>query len=356
MTRLVVALFLMMAGMAQAHETTRSYLTLSRNAETVTASLRVAFRDIEVAVWLDDDLDGLITWAETTARLASVQTYALANIGLDAGGPCALTPGQTGVSVRGGIDYLELDFTGICPDAMAPLTATSRLFADIDPDHRLFLSARTGGVATNSVLGKDDPHSQLDGDTGGAFSAFLTYFRLGVEHLAGGADHLLFLLVLMLPAISARGNPRRAAMGVLVAITGFTLAHALTLTAATLQVLRPPTGVIEILIALSIVVTAIDNVRPFIPASRAAVAGFFGLIHGFGFATVLGGLDLSGGNLALALIGFNLGIEAAQIAAVVIVMPALYMLRAGRVLLWSGSLGAGFAGAVWVWSRLGAWA
>ena len=100
----------------------------------------------------------------------------------------------------------------------------------------------------------------------------------------------------------------------LAAVTGFTLAHALTLTAATTELLRPPTDLIEALIALSIVVTAADNVRPFIPAPRAAVAAFFGTIHGFGFASALGALQLTGGGLAVALVGFNLGIEAAQVA------------------------------------------
>jgi hypothetical protein len=349
---LVMSLAVLFATAANAHETTRSYLALTRDGPDVTAGLRVAFRDIEVAVWLDDNLDGQITWAETMARLPAVQAYVLANIDLMAGGPCTLTAQEAGVSASGGIDYLELALAGTCPDATVPLIAQSRLFDGIDPDHRLFLSAQTGGVATNAVLGNDAPRAQLDGDTGGAFGAFATYFRMGMAHLAGGADHLLFLLVLMLPAVSTPGNARRAAMGVLLAVTGFTLAHALTLTAATLQVLRPPTGVIEVLIALSIVVTAVDNIRPFVPAPRAAVAAFFGLIHGFGFATVLGGLDVSGGQLVLALVGFNLGIEAAQVAAVLTVMPALYMLRAGRVLLWSGSLAAGVAGIVWAWQRV----
>lgn len=352
MIRLVVFLFLSMSGMVAAHETTRSYLDLTRDAQDVRADLRVAFRDIEVAVWVDDDLDGQITWGETLARLPMVQAYVMAGLTLSAGGPCMMKAGDAGISSQAGIDYLNLTLTASCPDAAAPLIAASRLFADIDPDHRLFLSAQTGGMAVNALLGGDTPSVQLSGDTVGQVASFLAYFQMGMDHFAGGADHLLFLLVLMLPAISMPGNPRKAALGVALAITGFTLAHALTLSAATLQVLRPPTGVIEVLIALSIVVTAIDNLRPFIPAPRVAVAAFFGLIHGFGFASVLGGLNLSGGQLVLALVGFNLGIEAAQIAAVIVVMPALYILRSGGMVLWVGSIGAAMAGAVWVWLRV----
>ena len=117
----------------------------------------------------------------------------------------------------------------------------------------------------------------------------------------------------------------------LTAATGFTLAHALTLTAATTELLRPPADLVNALVALSIVITAADNLRPFIPAPRAAVAAFFGTIHGFGFASALGAMQLTGSSLALALVGFNLGIEAAQVGLILLTMPALYMLGGGRL-------------------------
>ena len=139
----------------------------------------------------------------------------------------------------------------------------------------------------------------------------------------------------------------------LTAVTGFTLAHALTLTASATELLRPPSGLVEALVALSIVITAADNVRPFIPAPRAAVAALFGTIHGFGFASALGSLQLTGVGLATALVGFNLGIEAAQVAVVLIVMPALYVLGNGRLLLWGGSAAAGAVGSWWLWIRPG---
>ncbi len=340
---------------ASAHETTRSYLALTRDQATLTADLSIAFRDIEVAVWLDEDLDGRITWAEAEGRLPAVTAYALAGISLDAGGPCVLTQTGADVSTNGGIDYLDLRLTGTCPAAGAALTATSRLFADIDPDHRLFLTATTDGQATTTVLGPQQPQVTIAAGSGGSLAIFLAYLRAGLEHLAGGADHLVFLIVLMLPAIATTGAPRRAAMGVLMAATGFTIAHALTLTAATLDILRPRSDVIEFLVAMSIIVTAIDNIRPFLPAPRAVVAAFFGLIHGFGFATVLGGLSLSSGTLALAMAGFNIGIELAQIGVILVTMPALYMLRGGRALVWTGSSAAIALGLYWAATRMAIW-
>jgi HupE / UreJ protein len=348
-------MLLFLLSPAAAHETTRSYLTLARDQATLTADIQLALRDLEVVVWLDADLDGRIIWGEAKARLPAITAYVTAGLALDAGGACTLTPAATDVTANGGVDYLQLAFTATCPDATAPLTLRSRLFAELDPDHRLFLTASDNGRTTTSVLGPQTPSVTLAATAGGAMATFRAYVQAGAEHLVGGADHIVFLLVLMLPAIASTASPRAAATGVLLAATGFTIAHALTLTAATLEVLRPRSDVIEVLIALSIVVTAADNIRPFIPAPRAAVAAFFGLIHGFGFATVLGGLSLSSGTLALALFGFNIGIELAQIAVILVTMPALYMLRGGRVLVWMGSGAAIFLGLYWAGLRVAGW-
>lgn len=354
--RLLLCLFLLFAPLvAQAHETTRSYLTVSRDQTMLQAALRLAFRDMEVAVWLDDDLNGQITWAETNARLPAILAYVTAALQFDAGGLCALQQTGQGVSESGGIAYLDLQFAATCPSADAPLRITTRLFADIDPDHRVFLTASAGAVSVTDLLGATQPAITLQAGAGGIIATLLAYAQAGVAHLIGGADHIIFLFVLILPAVAMTASTRRAVTEVLVAATGFTIAHALTLTAATLEVLRPRTDVIEVLIALSIVITAVDNVRPFLPAPRALVAAFFGLIHGFGFATALSGLSLSTGSLAVALLGFNIGIEAAQMAVIALIMPALMILRAGHVLVRLGSGLAILIGLYWTLLRISDW-
>lgn len=341
-----------LTGGALAHETTRSYLTLSRDGALLTAHLRVAFRDIEVAVWIDENLDGQVTWDETTRRLDAVSDYVTTALVIEMGGTCNLARTSQGASEQGGIAYLDLTFQARCPDTRADLRLTSRLFKEFDPDHRVFLTANLGAASTTTLLGSAESSVVLSSATGGAPGTFLSYFKEGIRHLLEGADHLVFLLVLLLPATASRTGARKAVLGVLAAVTGFTLAHALTLAAAATSILRPPTVLIETLIAVSIIITAIDNLRPFIPAPRAAVAMFFGLVHGFGFATALGGLHLSGFGFATALIAFNLGIEAAQIGVVLIVLPALFLLGHGRTVLRIGSLGAAIAGIFWVGVRL----
>lgn len=353
--RAVLTLLLLLPLAAHAHETTRSYLTLSRDQASVTAELRVAFRDIEVVVWLDDDLDGQITWAEATARLPGIAAYVSAGLQLNAGGSCPLRMTGQGATANAGIDYLEMTFAATCPDATAPLHIASRLFAEIDPDHRMFLTAGTGAQSSTALLGPQQPAITMDSAATGMIATFLSYAQAGIAHLVGGADHIVFLFVLILPAVAMAASLRRAATDVLLAATGFTIAHALTLTAATLDILRPRSDVVEVLIALSIIITAADNIRPFLPAPRAVVAAFFGLIHGFGFATALAGFSLSSGTLAIALLGFNGGIEVAQIGVILLMMPALYVLRAGPVLVRIGSGAAILIGLYWAALRISGW-
>lgn len=173
-----------------------------------------------------------------------------------------------------------------------------------------------------------------------------------MEHFLAGTDHIVFLLVLILPVVAASGALRGRILSVVAAVTGFTIAHALTLTAAATDLLRPPSALIESLIALSILVTAVDNVRPFIPGPRAALAAFFGTIHGFGFATALSALLLNSGDFAVALLGFNLGIEAAQVGVVLLAVPALALLGGGRWIVQVGSAAAAVVAGVWLWQRL----
>ena len=138
-------------------------------------------------------------------------------------------------------------------------------------------------------------------------------------------------------------------------VTAFTLAHSLTLSAAALGVVELPSRFVESAIAASIIVAALNNVWPLVTARLWMLAFGFGLIHGFGFASVLADLGLPKTGLAVALLGFNLGVEIGQLAIVAALLPVIYALKAWpqyrRIAMPLGSLAMAALAGVWLLER-----
>jgi hydrogenase/urease accessory protein HupE len=146
------------------------------------------------------------------------------------------------------------------------------------------------------------------------------FFRLGVEHILTGYDHLLFLAALLLPG--------GRLLTLFKIVTAFTVAHSITLALAVLGIVTLPDRLVECAVALSIVWVALENVLVPNASSRRWIVSFlFGLVHGFGFASTLAALDLPRHNLALALLGFNLGVEVGQALVVALLLPLLIWIR-----------------------------
>ncbi|MBE9067609.1 HupE/UreJ family protein [Leptolyngbya cf. ectocarpi LEGE 11479] len=151
---------------------------------------------------------------------------------------------------------------------------------------------------------------------------FLSFLKLGVEHIFTGYDHILFLVALLLPG----GNLPQ----LLKIVTAFTIAHSLTLTLAALNIVTLPTALVESVIALSIVYVAAENLWRKQIGHRPWLTFGFGLIHGLGFANILRELTQSQGNLLLSLASFNLGVELGQIGIVLLVFYGLRFLQKRR--------------------------
>lgn len=195
-----------------------------------------------------------------------------------------------------------------------------------------------------------------------SLSGFAGAFHLGVRHIAEGTDHLLFLLALLLPAplvaSAGRWNQRatvhRSLTQILRIVTAFTLGHSLTLALSAFGLVRLPSRPVEVLIAVSILVSAIHAIRPIFPGREAGIAAFFGLIHGLAFATVLNDLGFAGWYRLVSLLGFNLGIEAMQLTVVAVTLPSLLLLsrtRAYALLRIGGGCFAAIAALGWIVER-----
>jgi hypothetical protein len=192
----------------------------------------------------------------------------------------------------------------------------------------------------------------------------LTYLNEGVLHIWTGFDHVLFLLSLLLPAVLVRDAHawragrcfRDAIVDVAKVVTAFTLAHSITLALAALSSVDLPSRWVESGIALSVVLAAANNLVPIVATGRWVAAFGFGLLHGFGFAGALQDLGLPPGSLALSLAGFNLGVEAGQLAIVLAFVPLAFALRATpiyrRFIFGGGSVAIAALASLWLVERL----
>jgi hypothetical protein len=213
------------------------------------------------------------------------------------------------------------------------------------------------------VLGGAAPRQVVGGDGGGPLRQLATYLDEGVWHIWTGYDHILFLLSLLLPAVLVRSasgwEPRPSFRAALVdvakVVTAFTIAHSITLSLAALSLVAPPSRWVESGIALSVVLAALNNLFPVVAEGRWMAAFGFGLLHGFGFAGALQDLGLPTSSLALSLFGFNLGVEAGQLAIVIAFLPLAFALRATpayrRLVFGGGSAAIAVIASVWLVER-----
>ena len=199
----------------------------------------------------------------------------------------------------------------------------------------------------------------VDRTQGSFWRGFGIVMMLGISHIAGGLDHLLFLVVLLLPApLLVAGNrwggfrgTKPSFVQLLKIVTAFTLGHSLTLIVGGFGWLRLPERPVEILIAVSILVSAVHAIRPWFAGWEPWVAGGFGLVHGLAFASSIAGFGFSPWHMAMTILGFNLGIELMQLVIVLMIVPALILLSRERIyvpLRIAGATLAALAAVIWI--------
>jgi hypothetical protein len=248
-------------------------------------------------------------------------------------GTGALTPGAKDSVV------LVVDFA--CGVDVRDLLVRDDLFDAFGSDYHTLARIEAPGRGEQFAFTPETRETRLTlGGAGGRGAG--SFLLLGIEHILGGWDHLLFLFGLLL-----RGGSWLALAKI---VTAFTLAHSVTLVLAALDVVTLPGRLVEAVIALSIAAVAAENLARQPLVSRRWIVSFaFGLVHGFGFSSVLRELGLPTGGLVVSLFAFNAGVEIGQAMVVAVALPALVLLRNTRWeprMVWSSSLAIAFVGVV----------
>lgn len=336
---MLAVLLLLAAPRAWGHQSSVVYSEVAVRGRAVEYTFQVSNGDLYEALGLGQDRP--VQRHEVEAGRERLGRYLAERVVVqNHGAPCPGSAGALSFLPRADGFFVSQKVRYECQRSIEELSLTYNLFFDIDPRHQ--------GLAHVDAFGGQSEHVFRAGSRGLRLSHPLTawdhardYLELGVEHIFTGYDHLAFLFALLIiagalsaPAGQAEGRVagvRRGAGYVVRVVTAFTVAHSVTLILAALEVVRLPGALVEAVIAASIGYVALENMLRSRPAHRFLLTFGFGLVHGFGFASVLREIGLPGKGLLLSLLSFNLGVEVGQLVVVALVLPLLH------VLAWRGS-------------------
>ncbi|MEL6916356.1 MAG: HupE/UreJ family protein [Bacteroidota bacterium] len=304
-------------------------------------------------------LDKNTSLEELGPYIEDIKTYLLQHTSFDSEfGEHKIKFGETDLLYLNLGNFLLLDFhlenTNTLPENLN--VGYSAVF-DKDATHKGFLIIEynwKAGIINNEAnilldFGPGDTKDSFSLTEVSIWKGFVAMVKQGIWHIWIGLDHILFLLALILPSVVRRAREkesverkinvwgwtpvlkfRPAFLYIIKVITFFTIAHTITLTLASLEIVTLPSRIVESIIAFSIGLAAYHNIRPIFKGRDWVIAFVFGLFHGFGFASVLSDLGLTGEFLTLSLLGFNVGVEIGQLVIIAMIFPILYLIRKSR--------------------------
>jgi len=322
---MLIGILAAFCGSALAHDPRLSAAEIRIVDGQVFAEVSFAAIDLERVQHVDLNNDGVISDQEL--KSAAAELVAVAGKLLDiecAGRRIGLQDFRVEMRDGNSVHFLLQS----AKENAAGLQFTAPILKDLPRGHKQFLSVRgrKDEVLGERMLSAESQPLSVDlqstDASAGLRESILRFVTLGIEHILTGYDHLAFLLAVLLAGGSLRSNVK--------IITSFTIAHSLTLAFATLGLVRIPPSVVEPLIAVSIIFVGVENLMRRRFAERWLVTFGFGLIHGLGFASVLRDLGIGAngvGAAAIPLVAFNIGVELAQIAIAVSVLPLIWKLQ-----------------------------
>lgn len=386
--RIALCLFLASCVLAplhlQAHEPDQSYVYLRVNKNDVDGRIELNSDDINRILGTNLPTKG-ITDAQVAPLAARVQAYLQEHLSFTAAGktfPLTFSDSRVyNIDARDEPDFVRYNFdlSGMT-ELPTNLVVNYSAIMDNYDQHRGYLLIENNwqaGVVNNSarinnIFSADNPTTELNLTEGtSVWKGVWALIKLGVWHIWIGLDHILFIIALILPSVVRRDPVEKGPYGVskwnpvpafkpaflyiIKIVTFFTIAHSITLALGALEIVNLPGRYVEALIAFSIGLAALHNIRPIFRGKEWVIAFIFGLFHGFGFASVMGDKGLGSDFLAWSLFGFNVGVEIGQLLIICVAFPILYALRKTKFYQWLiiiGSVLLIFIALYWTVERL----
>jgi hydrogenase/urease accessory protein HupE len=312
-----IALGVMVA--AQAHQVNLSTARVTLGGDrsvSVEVGLKGSDADRVAGTRIFDAQRDQVDPALVAASAATIIAYVTGHVAVTGADGRACVPGPAALVSDGDGVIFRNCFS--CRDVGGDIVYRSTVLTDTDPAARQVVLIGEGDNAPQALLDAANTAVTLSAPAPALLSTLVRYVVTGIEHIFLGYDHIAFLVAVVLWA--------RRLVPVIKIVTAFTIAHSITLSLATLNVVIIPSTLVEPAIAASIVYVAMENFFTRNIDSRWRVTFAFGLIHGFGFAGALREIGLPTNAVAAALAAFNIGVEIGQVVIVSIVVPVLIAL------------------------------
>lgn len=335
--RILTAVFIFAFSItASAHQLSTAYLQLTLdNTGQLAGEWQVRLYDLELAIGVDEDGNGKLSWQELQGRAEVVNRYLTSQLHIQRDKqPCVLALNKDWkIDSHFNEAYLLLPVRAQCALA-GKIAVDYTAFFEQDAEHKLLLSLRNTALTSNRVLSDSQRGIVWDTQAGDVWKTFVEFVYQGMVHIWIGLDHILFLFSLLLTCVLLRvkneWQPQQDIKRILInttwMVTTFTLAHSITLSMTALGMIQLSSRWVEVGIAISVVLVALNNVFPLVLRVGWLTFGF-GLLHGMGFAGVLGELGLPADQQWLTILAFNLGVEIGQMAIVFVLLPLLILVR-----------------------------
>lgn len=326
----VISLLMLLSNVLLAHQMSTSYFNVNFSKEgKLEGELQLRLLDLQRALSLDQDRDHRLLWAEVINAESEIRDFLSSSLSFQRNELICRNTIHSDWKIDSHFNenYLVLPVSAQCT-SQGELSIAYSAFFDIDSNHKLIANVLVEEEPFLGVISKSKPSIMIDVSKGSTWLNFKEFAIQGFVHILIGVDHILFVICFMLAVFLGNKSfsQRQAFTNTVVLVSLFTLAHSITLIITALDFIALPSRWVEVGIALSIVLSALNNIFSLF-GKLAWVTFGFGLLHGLGFAGVLGEIGLPGDQKVSSVLGFNLGVELGQLAIICILYPLLLAVR-----------------------------
>lgn len=348
------------------HQFSTANLTMKQVSDnTHEGYLTLSVQDLQQTLSLDPNSDGALTWGEIHSSRSVINSYLNKNFHIESNQESCNIIWSESISLMDsyGETLLKLPLNINCS---GPLNLAYTAFFGTTSDHKLLVNWELTQGSVQAIVENPEQKISLKASSQPIWDTFVFYLYQGMIHIWIGLDHVLFIVALLLHfawnhsrtrqnPVSNTGNNQFKLKPLILLITGFTIAHSITLTLTALDWISVSSKWAEVGIAISVAYSALNVLTHWIKRVMLMTVTF-GLLHGLGFAGALSELGLSQSNQLTSILGFNLGVEIGQIVIILLAFPILWLIKKQptlqKIIIPTIAFAIFVLGLYWVWERM----